>query len=144
MLDQQNCQKRPQAQPIFLGLESEKSENHIPNLEKFENILNLLTKFLCIMAQTFFQTSSRGSESRTKTIRNSMAPDMSELFPFYSSQWHLPIHFLSLHNDISTNNPRIWDSQCMQHNFLQLEAEIKKCVSTPQRIRFSSFCSINQ
>ena len=37
ILDQQNMQKRPQAQkPIFLGLESEKSENWIPNFENFE------------------------------------------------------------------------------------------------------------
>ena len=33
-------QKRPQARkPIFLGLESEKSENEIPHLEKFEKSL---------------------------------------------------------------------------------------------------------
>ena len=33
-LDQQNTQTRPQAQkPILLGLESEKSENQIPNFE---------------------------------------------------------------------------------------------------------------
>ena len=57
-----NMQKRPQApKPIFLGLESEKSENQVPPFEKFENILNLLTEFLCIMDHTLFQTSSRGS-----------------------------------------------------------------------------------
>ena len=34
-----NRQKRPQApKPIFLGLESEKSENQIPYFENFENI----------------------------------------------------------------------------------------------------------
>ena len=39
-LDIQNLQKRPQApKPIFLGLESEKSENYIPNFEKFEKYL---------------------------------------------------------------------------------------------------------
>ena len=38
-LDTENCQKRPQAKkPIFLGLESEKSENQVPNFENFENI----------------------------------------------------------------------------------------------------------
>ena len=38
-LDQQNMQKRPQAQkPIFLGLGYEKSENQIIFLENFENI----------------------------------------------------------------------------------------------------------
>ena len=36
-LDQQNEQKRPQAQkPIFLGLESEKYENRIPDFEFLE------------------------------------------------------------------------------------------------------------
>ena len=38
--DPQNRQKRSQAQkPIFLGLESEKSENWIPNFESFEKYL---------------------------------------------------------------------------------------------------------
>ena len=37
LLDNKNCQKRPQAQkPIFAGLESEKSENLIPILENFD------------------------------------------------------------------------------------------------------------
>ena len=36
-LDQKNMQKRPQAQkPIFLGLESEKSENQIIILKKWK------------------------------------------------------------------------------------------------------------
>ena len=36
ILDLKNKQKRPQTQkPIFLGLESEKSENRIPNFEIF-------------------------------------------------------------------------------------------------------------
>ena len=36
MLDIKNRQKRPQAQkPILLGLESEKSENQIPNSDFF-------------------------------------------------------------------------------------------------------------
>ena len=35
----QKCQKRPQApKPIFLGLESEKSEHQVPNFENSENI----------------------------------------------------------------------------------------------------------
>ena len=39
ILDIKNTQKRPQApKPILLGLESEKSENHIPNFDFFENI----------------------------------------------------------------------------------------------------------
>ena len=39
ILDLKNMQKRPQAQkPIFLGLESEKYENRIPNFETLENI----------------------------------------------------------------------------------------------------------
>ena len=41
ILDQQNTQKRPQAQkPIFLGLESEKSENRIIFSEKKKNSSN--------------------------------------------------------------------------------------------------------
>ena len=40
IVDQTNCKKRPQApKPIFLGLESEKSENQIPNFENFEKNL---------------------------------------------------------------------------------------------------------
>ena len=39
ILDQQNMQKRHQApKPKFVGLESEKSENMVPNFEFFENI----------------------------------------------------------------------------------------------------------
>ena len=35
-----NRQKRPQApKPIFLGLESEKSENQVPNFENFEQYI---------------------------------------------------------------------------------------------------------
>ena len=40
MLDIQNKQKRPRAQtPIFLGLESEKSESLIPKFEMFQNYM---------------------------------------------------------------------------------------------------------
>ena len=40
ILDPTNKQKRPQAQkPIFLGLESEQSENMIPYFENFEKYL---------------------------------------------------------------------------------------------------------
>ena len=39
-LDIKNMQKRPQAtKPIFLGLESEKSENMVSNFENFEKYL---------------------------------------------------------------------------------------------------------
>ena len=39
-LDNKNMQKRPQARkPIFLGLESEKSENQVPNIENSEKYL---------------------------------------------------------------------------------------------------------
>ena len=39
-VDLKKCQKRPQARkPIFLGLESEKSENQIPFCESFEKYL---------------------------------------------------------------------------------------------------------
>ena len=40
LLDIKNCQKRPQARkPIFLGLESEKSENMVPCFENFEKYI---------------------------------------------------------------------------------------------------------
>ena len=39
-VDYKNRQTRPQApKPIFLGLESEKSENMVPNLEDFETYI---------------------------------------------------------------------------------------------------------
>ena len=39
-LDLKNMQKRPQApKPIFLGLESEKSGNHVSYFETFENYM---------------------------------------------------------------------------------------------------------
>ena len=51
--------KRPQAQKhIFLGLEYEKSGNLVPNFEKFEKIIKMLTQTMCRMAMTLFQTSS--------------------------------------------------------------------------------------
>ena len=62
-LDITNRQKRPRApKHILLGLKSEKPGNQVPIFENLKNILNLLTKCLCIMGQTLFQTSSRGSE----------------------------------------------------------------------------------
>ena len=40
ILDIQNTQKRPQTpKPIFLGLESEKSESQIPYFENFEKYI---------------------------------------------------------------------------------------------------------
>ena len=51
----------------ILGLEYEKSGNQIPKLDIFENletVWNLLTKILCRMEHTLFQTSSRGSEMK--------------------------------------------------------------------------------
>ena len=45
ILDQLNTQKRPQApKPIFLGLESEKSENPVPNFEILEKYLKVAQK----------------------------------------------------------------------------------------------------
>ena len=42
ILDRQNCKKRPRAQkPIFLGLESEKSENQIPFFYLFEKHIKI-------------------------------------------------------------------------------------------------------
>ena len=47
--------KRPQAQPnSFLGLEYEQYGNLVPVLEKFENIIKMLTQILCRMAVTLF------------------------------------------------------------------------------------------
>ena len=41
-LDQQNCQKRGQApKPIFLGLESENSENQMPEFKIFGKYMKL-------------------------------------------------------------------------------------------------------
>ena len=59
ILDIQNRQKRHRAPTHILpGLKSEKSGHRVPNLDFFENILNLLANFLCRMGQTLFQTSS--------------------------------------------------------------------------------------
>ena len=48
--------------PISLGLESENLKIWFQILKLLRTILNLLTKCLCIMDYTLFQTSSRGSE----------------------------------------------------------------------------------
>ena len=77
MLDIQNMQQRHRApKPIFLGLESEKSENKVPHFENFENILNSLTHFLSRLGHSLFQTSSRGSEFKQRRfgekIRNTV------------------------------------------------------------------------
>ena len=46
MLDIKNTQKRPQApKPIFLGLESERSENQVPNFEFFGKYLKFAHGF---------------------------------------------------------------------------------------------------
>ena len=64
---QKTSKKRPQAKkPIFLGLESGKSENQIIILKILKNTLNLLRKFLCRMDHTLSQTSSRGSHNQQK------------------------------------------------------------------------------
>ena len=48
ILDIKNTQKRHRApKPIFLGLESEKSENKIPNFEHFENIYEICSRKFC-------------------------------------------------------------------------------------------------
>ena len=54
-----NMQKRPQARkPIFLGLESEKSGNLVPNFKFFEKYIKDAPRKLCRMAVTLSQTSS--------------------------------------------------------------------------------------
>ena len=60
ILGPENMQKRPQTKKhIFLGQESEKSENQIPNFEIFEKyIKDAPTKDLCKMDHTLLQTSS--------------------------------------------------------------------------------------
>ena len=46
ILDLKNMQKRPQARkPIFLGLESGKSGNMIPNFDFFEKLMKFAHKF---------------------------------------------------------------------------------------------------
>ena len=56
------CQNVPRPQTHVLGLEYEKSGNLVPNFEILENIKEMFTQILCIMDQTLFQTSSRGSD----------------------------------------------------------------------------------
>ena len=41
----------------YLNQEYEKSGNQVPNLSDFEQILKMLTKIMCRMAVTLFQTS---------------------------------------------------------------------------------------
>ena len=55
----QNVQKRPQApKHIFVGPESEKYGNQIPNFENSENMRKMLANKLCRMALALLQTSS--------------------------------------------------------------------------------------
>ena len=63
ILDLRKTQKRRRApKHILLGHKSENLEARFQILKMLENTINLLTKYLCRMAVTLFQTSSRGSE----------------------------------------------------------------------------------
>ena len=55
-------QNVPRPKNTFLGLEYDKSGNQVPSFDFLENMKNMLTQIQCIMAQTLFQTSSRGSD----------------------------------------------------------------------------------
>ena len=58
-LDLENMQKRAQATKQMFWIWNLKNlETRFQLLEFVENILNLLTQFLCRMGQTLFQTSS--------------------------------------------------------------------------------------
>ena len=60
-LDIKNCQKRPQApKPIFVGLESEKSGNLVPNFENFKKYLKFARGILC--AEWLWRFSKRAHE----------------------------------------------------------------------------------
>ena len=65
ILDIKNMQKRPQAQkPIFLVLESEKSENVVPKFENFGKYIKDAPKKTMQNGYTLLQTSSWGSEMK--------------------------------------------------------------------------------
>ena len=63
---QKTRKKRPQAnKPIFLGLESGKSENMVPNFEFFEKYIKDAPK-KTVQNGSYLQTSSRGSGMKQK------------------------------------------------------------------------------
>ena len=69
-LDIQKSQKRPQApKPIFLGLESRKSENMIPNFENFE-------KYIKDAPNKSVQNGSYTSPNELVRFRNKQKTDL--------------------------------------------------------------------
>ena len=67
-LDHKNRQKSPQAQkPIFLGLESEKSENMVPNFENFE-------RYITDAPKKTVQNGSYASPNELVRFRNEAKP----------------------------------------------------------------------
>ena len=71
-LTSKNCQKRSQAKkPILLGLESEKSENQIPNLEN--------EKYLEIAHAISVQNGSYTSPNELVRLRNEPKPIWVEI-----------------------------------------------------------------
>ena len=63
-----NSKKRPQApKPIFLGLEPEKSENHIPMFENFE-------KYIKDAPKQTVQNGSHTSPNELVRFRNEAKP----------------------------------------------------------------------
>ena len=72
-MDIQNCQKRPQApKPIFLGLESEKSGNQVPNFEFFE-------KYIKDAPKKTVQNASYTSPNELVRFRNEATPIWVEI-----------------------------------------------------------------
>ena len=72
VLDIKNQQTRHQAPKHIYWVWDLKNMETRFIFEMFENILNLLTEFLCRMDHTLFQTSSRGSEIKQNRFgRNS-------------------------------------------------------------------------
>ena len=73
ILDIKNTQKRPQAQkPIFLGLESEKSGNQVPNFEIFE-------KYIKDAPKKTVQNGSYTSPNELVRFRNEAKPIWVEI-----------------------------------------------------------------
>ena len=68
-----NMQKRPQApKPILLGLESEKSENQVPNFENFE-------KYIKDAPKKTVQNGSYTSPNELVRFRNEAKPIWVEI-----------------------------------------------------------------
>ena len=68
-LDHKNLQKRPQAsKPNFLGLESEKSGNHIPIFENFEKYLKFAPEISLQIGSYTFPNELTRNQNKAKAI----------------------------------------------------------------------------